>query len=458
MEGQTDPYNLFTILAYLFMIHDIIKQNGRDIKSNILLFSLLIIFLSIPFRVLYGQARLAQYIDSARLNNPQIIRLERQIKALKLGKRSIKSIYRAPKGYITSEINFTPYFNNNGQLFTTNPQAKAIGYDIGITNGGLYSALVNVDVPIFTKKTTQNALFWQDQQINRIKINLQNLDYMLARQITNLFYNALGAQLTYFTQKESVTLLNQEVKIMEQLTRKGLYRLVDYELLKTTLSSDSIKLQSLATTYSLQLLQLKSFCGISHATPDTLQMEKMVLSQPQVKGSSFLLPYTNDSLTAVAQNRLFNNNYLPQVMLYTNAGLNAVALNAIGRKLGFSTGIRLSYTLFDGKQKQLSKAQSLMQINQADKLRKIKSKTIYAQRTALLKAIQEAHNNLLKQNKLKQEYKNLISLYKAEVQKGQVPISGFLIALQNYNHLKLSYGLEVVKINKLIGEYNYWNH
>ena len=440
------------------MILNIIKWDERYIKPKFLLFWLFIIFITGPFQVLHGQARLTQYIDSARLYNPQIIRLKRQINLLKLEKRSIRSIYQAPKGYITSDINFTPYFNNDGQLFSTNPTTRAFGYDIGITNGGLYSALMNVDVPIFTKKTTQNALFWQDQQINRIKIDLQNLNYTLAHQITNLFYNALGAQLTYLTQKESLLLLNREVKIMKQLTRKGLYRLVDYELLKTTLSSDSIKLQSLATTYRLQLLQLKSFCGISHTTPDTLQIETMALSHPKTSVSSFLLPYTNDSLIAVAQNKLFNNNYLPQVMFYSNAGLNAVALNGIGRKLGFSTGIRLSYTLFDGKQKQLNKAQSMVQIDQADQLRKIKSKTIRIQRAALLKAIHEAQNNLLKQSKLKKEYKNLISLYKSEVQKGQVPITGFLMALQNYNSIKLSYGLEEVKINRLIGEYNYWNH
>jgi hypothetical protein len=435
------------------------KKRRKNIFSpNRLFFWYFIFLLSGTFQVLHGQTHLSQYIDSARINNPQIIQLERQIKIMEIGKKSIVAIYQSPKAYLSSDINITPYFNNSGKVFSTNPAAKAIGYDIGITNGGLYSALMNVDIPVFTKKTTKNALFWQDQRINRLKISLQNLNYNLDQQITRLFYNALGAQLSYLIQKESVNLLNREVKIMEQLTRKGLYRLVDYELLKTTLSSDSIKLQNLATTYRLQLMQLKSFCGITGSNLNSLQMEDQTLSQPKATASSFLLPYTNDSLAAIAQNRLFNNKYLPQVKFYSNAGFNAVSLNGIERKLGISTGIRLSYNLFDGKQKQLSKARSLIQIDQAKKLRKIKSKNIHLQRETLLKAIDEAKKNLQKQKRLKQDYKNLISLYKTEVQKGQVPVTGFLMALRNYNNLRLSCGLQEITLNKLISEYNYWNH
>lgn len=405
-----------------------------------------------------AQTSLQEYIDSARANNPGMIQLQKQIQLMELGKKNIKSIYQAPKGYITSDINLTPYFNNNGQLFTTNPQPNAIGYDIGITNGGLYSALMNVDIPLFAKKPTQNALFWQEQNINRLKINLRNLNYSLEKQITILYYNALGAQLSYITQKESVALLKQEVAIMKQLTMKGLYKLVDYELLKTTLSSDSINLESLTTAYRLQLLQLKSYCGITNTNQDILEMKNIVLSPPKTSPSSFLLPYTNDSLTAIAQNRFFNNKYLPQVTFYSNAGINAITLNGIQRKAGFSTGIRLTYTLFDGKQKQLNKAQSLIQIDQANRLKKIKSKDIHLQRTTLLESIKKVQKNLQRQKKLKQNYKRLIELYKTEVQKGQVPVISFLMTLRNYNNIRLSYRLEEVKLNKLISEYNYWNH
>ncbi len=429
-----------------------------NLKPAFFFFLLFFILLSWPVQLLHGQTHLMQYVDSARVNNPQIIRIQKQIKILELGKRSIKALYQAPKGYLSSDINLVPYFNNNGNIFTTNPLPNAIGYDIGITNGGLYSALMNVDIPVFSGKPTQNALLWQDQKIEGLKIVLKNLDYNLNRQITNLYFTTLGIQMSFVTQQESVRLLSEEVKIMAQLTRKGLYRLVDYELLKTTLSSDSIKLQNLANAYRLQLLQLRSVCGISDSTFRLLSMDKIKMTAPVKAVSSFVAPYVNDSLTAIAQNRVFNNRYLPKVTLYSNAGLNGVSLNGLERKFGLSAGIRLTYTLFDGRQREINKEQSLVRIDQAQSLKRIKFKDIRIQRTSLLKSIAEVKANLQKQEKLKQNYENLIALYKVEVQKGQVPITGFLMALRNYNNLKLLYGLQEIKLYKLINEYNYWNH
>ncbi len=434
------------------------QRKGVFFKKDFFFPWLFFILLSLPTQILHSQTQLLEYIDSAKLNNPQIIRIEKQIKIMELQKMSVKAIYRSPKAYITSDINITPYFNNGSQFITTNPTDMAIGYDIGITNGGLYSGLINVDIPLLGKKSTQNALLLPNRQTNKLRVTLRIAYYKLNRQVTNLYYNALGEQLTYLTQKESVNLLTREVNTMELLTKKGLYSIVDYQLLKTSLSADSVKLQSMAIAYRMQLMQLKSFCGISDSTLDILRMENIVLSLPNISSSYFLLPYTNDSLIAIAQNKLFNNRYLPKVMLYSNAGLNAVSLNGLDRKLGVSTGIRFVYTLFDGSQKQINKAQSLIKIDRVAKLEKIKSKNIYLRRVVLLKSIDEARANLQKQKNLKQDYKNLILLYKAEVQKGHASVTGFLMALQNYNNMQLSYGLEQINLNKLINEYNYWNH
>lgn len=429
------------------------------LKSKIfftIFISCFIFFVSVTFSS--GQTILKQYVDSARVNNPQMIQLRKQIGILELGKKSIRAIYKAPKGYLSSEVDITPYFNNNGNVITTNPSPNAYGYDVAISNGGLYSALMNVDVPIFAKKTTENAINWQEVQINALKIKLKNSDFALKQQVANLYYTALSAQLAYQTQKESVKLLNHEVNLLQVLTRKGLYKIVDFELLKTSLASDSIRLKNLAVSYRLQLMQLKSFCGINDSTLNMLQMRNLTMSTAREKTSAFLLPYKNDSLSAIAENRLFNNRYEPSVTFFSNAGLNASAIPGIQHYLGLGVGLRLTYTLFDGKQKQVNKEQSLMRIDQSFKLKKLKSKDIQLKRKELLKAIAEAKQNLQQQVNLKNEYKNLISLYKAEVQKGQVSITAFLMALRNYNDMKLSYGLQQIGLNKLINQYNYWNH
>ncbi len=408
--------------------------------------------------VIKGQSLLQQYVDSARVSNPEIIQLTKQIRILELEKKSIKAIYTAPKGYFSSEVDLTPYFNNNGALFSTNPSANAYGYDIAVTNGGLYSALMNVEVPLFAKKPVDHALNFQDQQISALKIRLKNTDFALQQQIAGLYYDALSAQLSYQTQRKTVRLESREVKILEVLTRKGLYKIVDYALLKTNLASDSIRLKDLAIAHRLQLMQLKTSCGITDSSMNELQMEDLTLSSPEEKTSAFLMPYTNDSLTALAENKLFNNRYEPTVTFFSNAGLNAVQLPGIQHNLGLGLGLRLTYTLFDGRQKQVNKAQSLIRIDQASQLKDLKSKDLRMKRTQLLRAIAEARKNLQEQGKLKKQYQELISLYKAEVQKGQVSITAFLMALKNYNDMNLSYGLQQISLNKLINQYNYWNH
>jgi hypothetical protein len=67
----------------------------------------------------------------------------------------------------TSEVLVAPYFNTNSQLIaiTTTPSSKAFGYDVGITNGGLYAAQVLVTKNLFNKVITENLLF-QNKIIN----------------------------------------------------------------------------------------------------------------------------------------------------------------------------------------------------------------------------------------------------------------------------------------------------
>lgn len=423
---------------------------------NRLIFSLLFIITMIQGT--QAQNRLEQYIDSARVNDPGIIQLQKQIQVLELGKKSIRASYMAPTGYLSSEVNLTPYFNNHGHLFSTNPDPNAVGYDINVSNGGLYSALMNVDVPLFAGKASQQALFQQNSQIDQLKTMLQTSDLDLQRQITDLYLSTLAVQMSYTVQQQRVQQLSKEVDVMKQLTQKGMYKLVDYELLKTTLAGDSIQLRSLANTYQMQLMQLRSTCGITDSSFIFLNDINLEMTAPNKNKSLFLQPYANDSISAVADNLLYNNKYLPQVTLYSNAGLNAVALNGIERKLGASAGIRLSYTLFDGKQKEVNQQQTLVKIDQARSLRKVESKRIQMQRALLVKTIAEATANLHKQKELKENYQKLMELYKTEVQKGQVRISNYLLALRNYSNLRLNYELQKIKVYKLINEYNYWNH
>ena len=88
---------------------------------------------------------------------------------------------------LTSNYLFAPFFNNNSGLVTTNPDANAIGYDAGITNGGLYSVQINVDKNIFNEALINALDNQQDIQGESIKYNIELTKRELTKQVTDQY-------------------------------------------------------------------------------------------------------------------------------------------------------------------------------------------------------------------------------------------------------------------------------
>ena len=108
-----------------------------------------LIFILIFSGVMAAQNSLEYYLDKGYKNAPTLAEYKnlQQINSLQSELNSAEN--SAFKVFLTADYLFAPYFNNNGKLLSTNPDPKAYGYDIGITNGGLYSALLNVEKNIF---------------------------------------------------------------------------------------------------------------------------------------------------------------------------------------------------------------------------------------------------------------------------------------------------------------------
>ena len=105
-----------------------------------------ILFLS---KLVYCQFNLDYFLNNALNNSPQIKNYNNLFLINDLQRKLDEAQNSSFQVYLTGDYLFAPYFNNNGKLVSTNPDPKAIGYDVGITNGGLYSALINVDKNIF---------------------------------------------------------------------------------------------------------------------------------------------------------------------------------------------------------------------------------------------------------------------------------------------------------------------
>ncbi len=132
---------------------------------------------------------------------------------------------------LTGNYLFTPYFNNHGDLVTTNPAPQAFGYDINLFDGGLYSAQLNLERNLFNGRLV-NVL---DRQIEiqdentRYSFNLEK--HNLRKLVTEQYLNAYQALLLTRLATEVVLNLSDQLKLTEDLVEKGFVKTQDYLLL-----------------------------------------------------------------------------------------------------------------------------------------------------------------------------------------------------------------------------------
>src|SRR5665647_1453163 len=110
------------------------RTKHSKIKSVCLSLVIILSFV-LPFST-SGQNSLEVFLDSALINNPEAVSIHTQIRSYQYDDQMIEAILRSPKAYVSAEVLVAPYLNNQGKIMEIAPSNKAIGYDIGITNGG----------------------------------------------------------------------------------------------------------------------------------------------------------------------------------------------------------------------------------------------------------------------------------------------------------------------------------
>ena len=109
-----------------------------------LILPLIVILCSL--RLQAQEKSLEYFVDQGVENAPDLLEIRNLLKIVYLQDERILAENNAWHLNATSEIMVSPYFNNDGKAIaiTPNPDPEAIGYDVGITNGGLYSAQLNL--------------------------------------------------------------------------------------------------------------------------------------------------------------------------------------------------------------------------------------------------------------------------------------------------------------------------
>lgn len=405
-----------------------------------------------------GQVSLQVYLDSALINNPEAVSINSQIRSYQYDDQMISAVLRSPKAFISSELLVAPYLNNDGKLIDIAPLDKAMGYDVGITNGGLYSVLFNLELPLLKGKQIIHLQEQNRIEVERLKTQLNLIKNELTRTIGSMYFDALILQVEVENNKQNSTLLNEEFQLIKSLTSKGLYRISDYKLLELELKSDSINMSSSVNDLELAIRQLNAACGIRNRAISSLTNPQIVMTEPVRTPSLFIRSFAHDSIATIAQQQAFNDRYLPQISAFANSGLNSNSIPNIQRHIGASAGILLTYNLFDGHQKKINQDQQLLLIDKAARQKGLKINEVKTQADALQQKAEKTRTELLKQKQIQTEYKNLLMLYQDEVRSAQISVIDLIAFLKKYSSINLDVRIKEITLNKLINEYNYWNH
>jgi len=405
---------------------------------------------------LYAQYNLNFFINKALSNSPVIKDFGNLSLINNLQEKLDAAQNSALQVYLSSNVLFSPYFNNNGVWFTPNPDPKAIGYDAAITNGGLYSAQINLEKNIFNGGLL-NALKEQHFAERKSYKNKSVMEkHNLRKQVTDLYLGTLRYLMLYNLSKEIENNLSSQLKITGDLVAKGYAKASDYLLLKIQLKTSEIDREQTWQNYKSGLSQLYSLCGIKDT--QTVKIDSLNLSIfSDLKGSKFLTQYYLDSLTTASQQKVFETKYQPQVNLFFNAGLNAVELNDIQRKFGISAGINFSLPILDGGQKDITRQQTYIAEQSITDYKKYLSENIYVKRKDAYNRIKALGKNISDLKVQINDYKRLLGLSEKELQQGNLSMIEYLTIIKNYIDLQKNEITTNINYQVEISNFNYWN-
>ncbi|HVB03363.1 MAG TPA: TolC family protein [Chitinophagaceae bacterium] len=351
-----------------------------------------------------------------------------------------------------------PQVMANGEAMVA-PQLGGFGYDQIVTNGGLYAAQLSVTQPLFNKKILQPQ--YEAVRLNSESIaNTSRLSQIdLERTITTQYLVAYSGYSQYQTTLKVYKLFSDQQELLKQLAIQGVYKQTDYLSFLVTLQSQEITLGQLDLQYRSAVATLNYLCGINDTGMVDLAkpvLEPVLLTQKDT--SPFFHQFVLDSLKIINGRQQVDTRYRPSVSWFANAGLNSSSLLTAYRNYGASVGITLSVPIYDGKQRQLD----YRKLNLSEDTRLGYAQFFgrqYNQQVAMLVQQLGASDILIGQ--IRDKLANsalLINLDKKLLNSGDVRITDYILAINNYLTIENDRNQALVSRWQIVNQLNYWNH
>lgn len=356
---------------------------------------------------------------------------------------------------LLTQASYKPQVNQVSQAMYA-PTGQNFGYDQAITNGGNYSAVLNVVQPLFSKKIKANQFrnISLSKQTTEADTRITETD--LKQGITSQFLTAYADYQQMQFYESTLNLLKNEQALLKSLADQGIYAQTDLMNLSVSLTAQKIAIRQAFIQYRNSLAILNFICGISDTSTVILSKPELTIrNQFNINNSPAMMKFKIDSLKNVNSKQLIDLNYRPKLSAFADAGFTAILPQNIPHNFGTSFGLNFSLPVYDGKQRKLQYEKTLLSENSRRDYQSFYAVQYKQKINQLSEQLKLADELILSIRGQLKEQEKLIALYKMEIEKGLVRFPDFLNTVNNYTQTKNS--LTVSEMNRLqiINQMNY---
>lgn len=401
------------------------------------------------------------YISKATAFSPLINQAQNENSIVGLDLELMKSILTKPEINVDANVLFAPIIshNNNKNRFepVSDGAANYNGYDLAVTDGGQYQSVISLKQPLFAGSNfnTYANKAAVSRQINDTRIALTTHD--LEKVISHQYILCLKAKRSADINVELLKELEEQLQIMQRLVENAIYKQSDLMLMQIELENYKLNYVASLSEFKNNLFDLNLLCGIKDTTSVDLQEIDPQLKNITTVSSEFLNSFRLDSLNIYSEQQISDLKYKPQVNFFADAGLNAVYLPTINR-LGFSTGLNLSWNIFDGHQQKIQKQKSAVNLLSLDfeKQNFISQQKI--NKNNIRNQIASLNNRILLTDSQLDKYDQLLKVYHVQLTQGEISVIDFKNILKDIAAKKQDRLMLAMEKQALIISFNYWNY
>ena len=337
------------------------------------------------------------------------------------------------------------------------PIAHGVGYDAAITNISLYSAQLNVNMPLFTRPQVEaqvkNSLVSQQLYRQNTSLSLHDLERQVTEQYILTWQNLERIAST----QNLLGILTEQEKLVRAFAQNAILSQSDVLFFTIEKENQQLALRDFQMAYRQGLASLNLLAGRVDTAYVELQKPEIQLKADTVGLSNFLLTYRLDSLQAQSEQELSELKYRPQVSAFGNEGLNAIKLGNIYKKFGFSVGLNFSLTLFDGNQRDLTRQQTQLRQQTSQVQRAFQAGQVQQQRLIALQQINLLDDKIEAVQRQLASYDTLLKFYWERIAQGELSVNDYMNTVKSFAAAQTDFiSLKTSRL-LLVNDYNYWN-